>query len=243
MAVKKLIVGNWKMNLDAVGARDLATRLSEMTDDSLREVAEVVVCPTFVHLPMVSQVLLASTIKLGAQNCAPRGLSALTGEVASQQLEEFGCAYVLLGHSERRALLGESSATVAEKVRHIQDHTRLTPVVCVGESLDVREQGGEKAFVKAQLMDSLPEGVDHTRLVVAYEPFWAIGTGKTASLDDIAAMHGFLADLLPEVTLLYGGSVKVDNAADILKTNHVDGVLVGGASLDADAFERIIRAA
>ncbi len=242
MATPKLIVGNWKMNLDAAAARDLAATLSDTFHAPNPNDARVVVCPNFVHLALVSQVLATSAVALGAQNCADRDMGALTGEVAAAQILDYGCQYVILGHSERRSIMQESSEHVSRKVQYVQDHGALIPIVCVGEPLEVREAGQAQAYVKEQLLASLPLSVDKVRLVVAYEPVWAIGTGKTASPEDIADMHVFLAGLLPDVPLLYGGSVKPDNARGILTTAHVDGVLVGGASLNADHFIQIATA-
>lgn len=235
------------MNLghaDAVGlAADVVAAVAADADD-----VGVAVCPPALWLDAVAERLRDSDVRLGAQNVHPEASGAFTGEIAASMLDDLGVEYVIVGHSERRQLFGESSAFVAEKVRAAQA-AGLAPILCVGETLEERESGDAEAIVLAQLADSLAE-VDSADLVVAYEPVWAIGTGRTASPEQAQAMHaairGALASRFEEgedIEILYGGSVKPDNAAELFAQPDLDGALVGGASLDAASFAAIVAAA
>ncbi len=242
-----LILGNWKMNTGLAEAVRLASDVVHATADGR---ADVGVCPPAVWLDAVAERVRGSRVALGAQNVYPEASGAFTGEVSPAMLAELGVRYVLCGHSERRAILGESSALVARKVEACLA-AGLTPVLCAGETLDERDGGQAEAVVADQMTASL-DGVDAPRsLVVAYEPVWAIGTGRTASPEQAQAMHAALRARLAErfgdagraVPLLYGGSVKPDNAADLFGQPDIDGALVGGASLDAAGFAAIVAAA
>ena len=235
------------MNTGLAEAVRLASDVVRATDGVA---ATVGVCPPAVWLEAVAERLRGSAVALGAQNVYPAASGAFTGEVSPAMLAGVGCRYVLVGHSERRAVLGESSAFVARKVAACVA-AGLVPVLCVGETLEERDGGQAEAVVVGQLIASL-DGVDAPgALVVAYEPVWAIGTGRTASPDQAQAMHAALRAALGErfgetgraIGLLYGGSVNAGNAAELFAQTDVDGALVGGASLDAAAFAAIVTAA
>ena len=239
------------MNTDLEGAVRLASEVVHATE-SATEAVEVGVCPPAVWLDAVAERLRGSRVRLGAQNVYPADSGAYTGEVSTPMLKGLDVHFVIVGHSERRQILGESSAFVAEKTRAVMD-SGLVPILCVGETLEERDAGDAEATVLAQLDASL-DGVDLDRpeaLVVAYEPVWAIGTGRTATPDQAQAMHAAirrrLGERFPEagasVQILYGGSVKPANAAELFAEEDLDGALVGGASLAADDFAAIAEAA
>ena len=244
-----IVLGNWKMNTGLEEAVRLASDVARATDGAA---ATVGVCPPAVWLEAVAERLRGTDVSLGAQNVYPAASGAFTGELSPQMLASVGCRYVLVGHSERRAILGEDSAFVARKVAACLE-AGLLPVLCVGETLEERDGGDAEAVVGAQLEASLDGVGDPGPLVVAYEPVWAIGTGRTASPEQAQAMHAALrarlearfteADASSAIPLLYGGSVKADNAASLFAQPDVDGALVGGASLDAGAFAAIAAAA
>ncbi len=246
-----LIAGNWKMNGLRRDAEALARDVAAAVTAS--EGVEVLVCPPFVHLDAVGVVLADSGISLGAQNCADAGQGARTGEVAADMLVDMGATHVILGHSERREFYGEDDGLVAGRYRQALE-AGLTPVLCVGETLSERDAGQTEAVVAGQIRgitdrlgaDSLGPGV------IAYEPVWAIGTGRTASAEQAQAMHAFIRAQLAGIEgesaasarrLLYGGSMKPGNAAELLAMDDVDGGLIGGASLDAGDFAAICAAA
>ncbi|PAP77475.1 triose-phosphate isomerase [Rubrivirga marina] len=242
-----LVAGNWKMNLGHADAVGLAADVVQVTADATDAVG-VAVCPPAVWLDAVAERLRDSGVRLGAQNVHPEESGAFTGEVSPPMLRDLGVHYVIVGHSERRQLFGETSAFAAEKVRSAQA-AGLVPILCVGETLDEREAGDAEATVLDQLAASL-DGVEAGDLVVAYEPVWAIGTGRTASPEQAQAMHaairGALADRFTGgdgIEILYGGSVKPGNAAELFAQPDLDGALVGGASLDAESFAAIVAAA
>ncbi|MEO1192548.1 MAG: triose-phosphate isomerase [Pseudomonadota bacterium] len=249
----RLVAGNWKMNGDRALARDLVSGLAAKAAETPPACA-LAVCPPAFLLDAVAAAA-SPAIALGAQDCSDEaGPGAFTGEISASQLAEAGCRYVIVGHSERRQRHGETSALVQAKAARVME-AGLVPIICVGETLETREAGDAQSFVTGQLRDSLPlelaakasENGEGPALVVAYEPVWAIGTGRSATTDDIAEMHTALAELLgplrARTPLLYGGSVKPGNAAEIFATAEVDGALVGGASLTLDAFWGIATAA
>lgn len=206
---------------------------------------ELLVCPSFVHLPLVTDLIADSeaALKLGAQNCASFEQGAHTGDVAADMLKDAGCDYVILGHSERRQNQGETNAGVKMKAE-IANKNDLTTIICVGETLEKREQGKANEVVGEQLDGSLSALSTPENTVIAYEPVWAIGTGKTASLQDIQEMHEFIKEKLApkgDFRILYGGSVKPENAKDILSIESVNGALIGGASLKSDSFIEIAK--
>lgn len=246
--MKKLIAGNWKMNGTLGEAGILARNLLDLADPGLLERAEFCVCPPFVHIAAVRGVLPAS-VAIGGQDCAEQEKGAYTGDVSAAMLKDIGCRYVILGHSERRQYHGETDDLVARKVTTAVA-AGLLPIVCVGESLGEREEGQAESVVRAQIAASLPMGSNLSNMVIAYEPVWAIGTGKTPTPGDVATIHAAIRGALQEkldnsgsIRILYGGSVKPENAAELLTLPHVDGALVGGASLKADQFLAIARGA
>lgn len=223
--------------------------LGELTDalGSGMNAVDVVICPPLVYLSQAEHLLRGSELILGAQNTYFEQEGAFTGEVSPAMLRDFMVRYVLVGHSERRQIFGETDALVAQKFHAVKQAGQI-PVLCVGESLEERETGQAEAVVARQLSAVMTDGVDaFDRTVIAYEPVWAIGTGKTASPEQAQQMHAFIrsalakqdASLAQRVQILYGGSVKPDNAAELFACEDIDGGLVGGASLDAGAFIKI----
>jgi triosephosphate isomerase (TIM) len=240
MARTRLVAGNWKMN----GSRASTSALLDALLDALERErgAEVAVFPPYPYLEQAAQRLAGTPVALGAQNVSEHAPGAYTGEVSAGMLRELGCRYVIVGHSERRQLLGESDAQVAAKFAAALGEG-LTPIVCVGETLEQREAGETKQVVARQL-DAVLNRVSFGAAVLAYEPVWAIGTGRNATPEQAQEVHAFLRRRLGrETRILYGGSVKVQNAAAIFAMPDVDGGLVGGASLAAKEFIEIVRAA
>ena len=243
------IVGNWKMNTSLSEAVRLASDVARAVGETGSGIS-VGVCPPAIWLEAVAERVRASDVWVGAQNVHPEGSGAFTGELAVPMLRDVGCRAVIVGHSERRQVFGETSAFVAEKVQAALDGG-LVPILCVGETLEERDAGDAERVVLEQLDSSLDgvATVDDGQLVVAYEPVWAIGTGRTASPEQAQAMHAALRSHLGgrfsgvEVPLLYGGSVKPGNAADLFGQPDIDGGLIGGASLDAESFAAIVEAA
>lgn len=235
----KLIVANWKMNGTLAEAESRAHAMA-----AERAGAKLVICPPFVHIPAVAAAVSGSMVAVGGQDCHWEAKGAFTGDISADMLAELGCSFVIVGHSERRHGRGEDDSMVQRKAAAAAA-AGLTPIICVGETLDERETGNAVAVVRRQLSGSLPEG--GKSYVVAYEPVWAIGTGKNASTDDVAKMHAAIraevSALRPgaSVSILYGGSVKPNNAAALLALKDVDGLLVGGASLVPADFMAIAR--
>ena len=253
---KAIVAGNWKMNLDAAKARSLTTAVAAAAGNLPG--VDLVLCPPAPYATTVGASLgLAgdvspSGVALGGQNCHDKENGAYTGEVAPGMLRDVGCRYVILGHSERRSLFGETDAVVNAKVKAALA-AGLTPIVCVGESLAEREEGRTEAVVTGQVLGSLAglPAEDLARIVVAYEPVWAIGTGRVATPAQAQEVHALVRSLLARISspavagtirIQYGGSVKPDNAADLAACPDIDGALVGGASLKADDFLAIARA-
>jgi triosephosphate isomerase len=241
-----LVVGNWKMH----GSRASVTSLLEGILESMpAERAEVAVCPTHVHLAQALELCAGSAVAVGGQDCSHMPTGAYTGEVSAEMLVDLGCQWVILGHSERRQYHAESDNLVAAKLGAAVA-AGIKPIVCVGETRDQREDGEAEAVVAKQLRGALDGQESLAGLVVAYEPVWAIGTGLTASPDEAQAMHGFIRQCLENVTgieadairLLYGGSVKAGNAAELFAQQDIDGALVGGAALNAGDFLAIVGA-
>ncbi len=244
---KKLVAGNWKMN----GSLADNAALLAAIKPALAGI-DAVVCVPFPYLAQVQTLLAGSSIAWGAQNMSEQGKGAYTGEVSASMLLDFGCRYVIVGHSERRSLYGESDELVASKYLAAQA-AGLTPILCVGESLAERESGVTEAVVARQLDAVIKTAgvASLARTVVAYEPVWAIGTGKTASPEQAQAVHAFIrnkiagldAGVAAQLVIQYGGSVKGSNAAELMAQPDIDGGLIGGASLLADEFVAICRAA
>ncbi len=246
----KLVVGNWKMH----GTRESAHQLmSGVASDLPREVdVEVVLCVPFPFLDMASRTLAGTQVAWGAQALSEHREGAHTGEVSAQMLKDFGCSYVIVGHSERRSDNGETDAVVAAKTRAALD-ADLTPIICVGETLADRESGrtGEVILRQFDTVVSILAAAERTRCVFAYEPVWAVGTGHAASPQQAAEAHGTLRDRLAEIDataaqeirIVYGGSVKPSSAAELFSQPGIDGGLIGGASLVAADFLAIVAAA
>jgi triosephosphate isomerase (TIM) len=240
MKRSRLVAGNWKMH----GSRASNAALLDALLQSIGQESgvETAVCPPYPYLAQVSQRLAGTPIALGAQNVSEHGQGAYTGEVSAAMLKDVGCRYVIVGHSERRQLYGERDAQVAAKFVAARA-AGLTPILCVGETLEERE-GGRTEDVVARQLDAILKQAEFGNAVLAYEPVWAIGTGRNATPEQAQAVHAFLrARLRPETRILYGGSVKAQNAAAIFAMPDVDGGLIGGASLAANEFIEIVRAA
>ena len=248
---KKIVAGNWKMNTTLQEGIQLAADICDSLEGK-KPNCEVVVCVPFTHLTSVKAVIDGKNIGLGAENCADHAKGAYTGEVSASMVQSTGADHVILGHSERRQYYGETSEILKEKV-NLALENNLTPIFCVGEKLEERENGTYNEVVKAQIEEALfhltPE--QFKKLILAYEPVWAIGTGKTATAEQAEDMHAHIRNVIAgkygkeiadEVSILYGGSCKPSNAKEIFAKPDVDGGLIGGASLKADDFLGIIEA-
>jgi triosephosphate isomerase len=246
---RSIVAANWKMNRERAPARELALEVERGLagfDD-----ADVVLCPPFTALETVGEAIAAGPLQLGAQNLHWEHAGAFTGEISTAMLRDVGCDYVIIGHSERRTLFGETDREVNLKTRAALD-AGLRPIVCVGETLEQREAERTEGVVREQVERSLAgleERLD--RVVIAYEPVWAIGTGRTATPQQAQEVHALIRDLVRTqageptavgLRIQYGGSVKPDNAAELFRQPDIDGGLIGGASLDAASFETIVRA-
>lgn len=250
MARRPLIAGNWKMYGTRAETLVLLSALKEKLTKNILADREIVVAPPFTSLTTAAQLLTGSAIRLAAQNLHWEPQGAFTGEVSGSMLKELGCSHVIIGHSERRQYCGETDEQVARKIKTAQQNG-LTPILCVGETLEERESGATMTVIERQVRGAL-QGQERSALaalVLAYEPVWAIGTGRTATPAQAqevhAALRAILADLVDSLTadavrLLYGGSVKPDNIDGLMVQTDIDGALVGGASLQADSFARII---
>jgi len=245
---KLLVAGNWKMNGSTASIEVLMTGILA---GAAKSAADVLVCPPYVYLQQVAGLVAGSSVKLGAQDVSLEASGAFTGDVSASMLKDLGCDYVIVGHSERRAIHGESSQAVAQKFLAAQAEG-LIPVLCVGETLEEREAGKTMAVVREQFSAVLDlAGIDAMKkAVLAYEPVWAIGTGKTASAEQAQEVHAGLRavaaaksdDVAGGLQILYGGSVKPSNAGELFAMNDIDGGLIGGASLQADDFLGICAA-
>jgi triosephosphate isomerase len=248
---RSVIAGNWKMHKDLVESAELIKGLIAQIS-SLKPNVTVVICPPFTSLAIASNLLKGSFLKLGAQNMSEHDEGAYTGEVSWKMLKSAGCEYVILGHSERRQYFGESNELINSKAKMALGRD-MVPIICVGETLDQREQGVTEQIITTQIrgvMSGLSSS-DVGRTIVAYEPVWAIGTGRNATPVQAQDVHQLIRKLIARqyswavaegVVIQYGGSVKPDNAADLLAQSDIDGALVGGASLKADSFASIVRA-
>lgn len=248
---KPFIAGNWKMNLDRHAALALANAVADAAEHIGN--VEIAICPPFVYLDPVRQALGNSVVGLGAQNLYFEASGAFTGEISAAMLKDVGCKYVILGHSERRHVLGETDAFINKKV-HAAINAGLLPIVCVGELLAEREAGKTTDVVRTQFEGSCAglSAEQMSEVVLAYEPVWAIGTGKVATPEQAEEVHLALRKMIADrynpqiadrVRIQYGGSVKPSNAAELLSQPNIDGALVGGASLKADDFLGIVAGA
>jgi triosephosphate isomerase len=253
---KKLFAGNWKMNLTPLEGRALVAALRAELDSqaaSLNREREVLLAPPFLTIPAVSQALAGSSILLGAQNVHFESKGAFTGEVSAPMLQAFGVTHVIVGHSERRHIFKETDELVARRLAGVTAN-RMTPILCIGETLEERDHGDTLRVVLGQLQAGLAETAPEksVHLVVAYEPVWAIGTGRNATPQQAQEVHAAIRIALrdhfghekgDEIRILYGGSVTPENIDPLIAQPDIDGALVGGASLKADSFARIVRAA
>lgn len=247
---KKIVAGNWKMNKTPAEAKILAQEISKALGAAPCPV-EVVVCPPAIDLPGVAETLAGTQVGVGAQNMHNEPKGAFTGEISAAMLLDIGVKYVILGHSERRTYFADTDATVNAKTKAALA-AGLTPIVCVGETLAEREAGKTEDVVATQVRGSLAGlGADIARVVVAYEPVWAIGTGKTATPAQAQEVHALIrrtladmagADVAETIRIQYGGSMKPENAAELMAQPDIDGGLIGGAALKADSFLAIVRA-
>ncbi len=249
----KIVAGNWKMNTTVKEGVFLASQINNhLKDIELRNDVQVVISPPFTHLTFVCQVIDKSKILLAAQNCADESEGAYTGEISATMLKDLGCNAVILGHSERRAFYHETSETLFKKTNQVIAND-LTPIFCCGEMLEQREAGNHFNIVESQISEAIfhLSETDFSKIVIAYEPVWAIGTGVTASKEQAQEMHAFIRNIVKvkygnniaeNLTILYGGSVKPSNAEELFAQPDVDGGLIGGASMDAKSFVDIIKA-
>ena len=252
---KKFVAGNWKMNLDTAGAQALAAGLADQFKNCCGAgkpcPVDVAVCPPFVYLPVVAQALGCGCVALGAQDAYFESNGAFTGEISVEMLKDVGCRYVIVGHSERRHVIGETDQTINKKL-HAVLTGGLEPILCIGELLAERQATQTEAVIERHLRQGLigVSADQMARVTIAYEPVWAIGTGQTATPDQAQQAHAFaraiLADMFDDSTaqairIQYGGSVKPDNAAQLMGQPDVDGALVGGASLKVEDFLAIVR--
>ena len=248
---KKIVAGNWKCNTTVPSGVELAEAVMKTVAENGDPEVQVVVCPPFVHLTKVVESVDNRRVQVGAQNCGAKAKGAFTGEVSAEMVKSTGAAFVILGHSERREYYGETSATLNKKLFQVFAQG-LTPIYCCGEPLSVREAGTQNDYVKKQLEETIFQlsDADFRKVVIAYEPIWAIGTGKTATSAQAQEMHAFIRNAVAEqfgtetaeeTTILYGGSCKSSNARELFANPDVDGGLIGGASLDPADFLGIIN--
>jgi len=248
---KKVIAGNWKMNKDLNESQDLVSKIINGLGNDTK--CNVIVCPPFTSLNEVSSLIQTTPVKLGAQNLHFEDSGAFTGEISASMLKSVGCEYVIIGHSERRNIFGEPDEVINKKIMKALEHG-LKPIFCVGELLEQREDGTTMEVVKNQILNGLKNITMEqlSEIIVAYEPVWAIGTGKTATPEQAQEVHAAIRELIVEnfsekvadnLVIQYGGSVKPENAGELLSKKDIDGALVGGACLKADSFLGIIAAA
>jgi triosephosphate isomerase len=249
---RKIIAGNWKMHKDLSESQYLISKLiNELRNENVN--CDIIICPPFTSLSEAAGLVKNTKLKLGAQNMHFEDKGAFTGEVSAAMLKSAGCEYVILGHSERRAIFGESDEMINKKIKKALD-TGLKPIFCIGETLQQRESGIMNDVLKHQVT----EGLQHIskgemeKVVLAYEPVWAIGTGVTATPQQAQEVHVFVRKLISSIfgedtaenlVIQYGGSVKPDNAGELLSQSDIDGALVGGACLESDSFLKIIKSA
>lgn len=246
---KNIVAGNWKMNFNADEASQFALDFIKHKAQFPADV-EIIICPPAVHIQDLADVFYDFNIGVGGQNCSEHALGAYTGETSAAMLKSVGAEFVILGHSERREYFGETSAQLSEKIKQALSN-KLTPIFCCGEPLEIRKKGEHVAYVKKQIEDVFGAiSQDQIKaLIIAYEPIWAIGTGETASPEQAQEIHQEIRKVLnkyvglaaDELSILYGGSVKPNNAQELFSNPDIDGALVGGASLNPDDFLAIIK--
>lgn len=249
---KNIVAGNWKMNLDHAAGLQLFAEILNLINNDIKGHQQVVVCPPFIHISSLAQLLKAnSNVFIGAQNCHQSDSGAYTGEISASMLKSSGATYVIIGHSERRAFFAEDDLVLAQKLDAVLKNN-LTPIFCIGETLEQRNAGTHFDVIESQLKEATFHLTDEQfrKLVLAYEPVWAIGTGLTATPEQAQEIHAFIrstvseqynADIADELTILYGGSCNPKNAAELFGQEDIDGGLIGGASLKATDFVEIIK--
>lgn len=243
---KYLVAGNWKMNKDINESADLARRIV-LNTNGIKKV-DILICPPFTSLLPVYDIVKDSNIKLGAQNMYYEDEGPFTGEISAKFLKSAGCEFVIIGHSERRKYFNESDNSVNRKIKQALKYN-LTPIVCVGETLEERENGKTEDIIKREVTGALKEQNNKDKIIFAYEPIWAIGTGKTAKPEDANKIHKTIRNIVKtefgmdenELRILYGGSVKPANTESLMTQDDIDGSLIGGASLEAKSFVEIIK--
>ena len=248
---KKIIAGNWKMNKTFSEAEDLLTEITDSIEKLDLGSVEVIVCPPALYLELASDFAQDSKLAVGAQNCSDKEFGAYTGEISAPMLDSMELSYCIVGHSERRQYYGETDASVNAKIVSLLNNG-ITPIVCIGESLQQRENKETEKVILAQLKGAF-KGIDFSKeILIAYEPIWAIGTGKTATPQQAQDIHKLIRDWLKgnygidvaeSIHILYGGSMKPENVEELLKQTDIDGGLIGGASLDSSKFSSMINTA
>lgn len=251
---RKIIAGNWKMNTNLNEALGLVTEIKGIIKDEVRNDAEIILCPPFVSIAAVAKNLENHSICLGAQNVHQEPEGAYTGEISVSMLKSVGCTHVIVGHSERRQYFSEDNEVLNQKNKKVVE-AGLIPIYCIGETLEERESGDLWDVINVQLWEglaNLPSDLNSNQIIIAYEPVWAIGTGKTATTEQAQDVHSYIREQLAEIfsvetaagiRILYGGSVKPGNAKELFSAEDIDGGLIGGASLKSRDFCEIIKAA
>ena len=248
---KKIVAGNWKMNLNLQEGIALASELNEVLEKEQKN-CDVIICTPYIHLAPIAERINQENLKLGAENCANHEKGAYTGEISAEMIRSTGAQYVIIGHSERRQYYGESPEILREKIL-LSLENNLKVIFCIGETLEEREQGRQNEVVKAELEGSVfnLSAEQFKNIVIAYEPIWAIGTGKTATAEQAEEIHAYIRQIIAErygnaiadeISILYGGSCKASNAPELFSKPDIDGGLIGGASLKATDFMGIVDA-
>lgn len=248
---KKIVAGNWKMNMDYAEGISLFSEIVNMVRDEKKGDQQAIICAPFIHLNSLAK-LGGTTVHIGAQNCHQNASGAYTGEISAKMIKSVGCRFVIIGHSERRQYFAETDALLAEKTKAALANG-LTPIFCIGETLDERNNGDYFNVIKSQLTNGIfgLSAEDFAKIVIAYEPVWAIGTGLTASSDQAQEVHAFIraeiatqfgSEIAEGVSILYGGSCNPKNAAELFAQQDIDGGLIGGASLKSRDFTDIVKA-
>jgi triosephosphate isomerase len=248
---KKIVAGNWKMNMDYSEGLSLFSEIVNMVRDEKKGDQQAIICAPYIHLNSLAK-LGGTTVHIGAQNCHQNESGAFTGEISAKMVKSVGCSYVIIGHSERRQYFAENDLLLAEKTKAALAHD-LVPIFCIGETLDERNNGDYFEVIKSQLTNGIFDlpAANFAKVVIAYEPVWAIGTGLTASSDQAQEVHAFIraeiaakfgAEVAEGISILYGGSCNPKNAAELFAQPDIDGGLIGGASLKSRDFTDIVKA-
>jgi triosephosphate isomerase len=248
---KKIVAGNWKMNMDYAEGVSLFSEIVNMVRDEKKGDQQAIICAPYIHLNSLAK-LGGTTVQIGAQNCHQNESGAFTGEISAKMVKSVGCSYVIIGHSERRQYFAENDLLLAEKTKAALAHD-LIPIFCIGETLDERNNGDYFEVIKSQLTNGVFDlpAAEFSKIIIAYEPVWAIGTGLTASSDQAQEVHAFIraeiaakfgAEIAEGTSILYGGSCNPKNAAELFAQQDIDGGLIGGASMKSRDFTDIVKA-